>query len=63
MREGSILPENPPIFVLLVHYMGYLYDDVSLALLYAAADVMGLLRDRITCRIRLWNHWPAAHLL
>jgi glycosyltransferase involved in cell wall biosynthesis len=37
---GSSEPENPPDFGLPVHYLGYLYDDVSLALLYAAADVM-----------------------
>jgi glycosyltransferase involved in cell wall biosynthesis len=36
---GSSEPENPPDFSLPVHYLGYLYDDVSLALLYAAADV------------------------
>jgi len=37
---GSSEPENPPDFGLPVHYLGRLYDDVSLALLYAATDVM-----------------------
>jgi len=37
---GSSEPENPPDFGLPVHYLGRLHDDVSLALLYAAADVM-----------------------
>jgi glycosyltransferase involved in cell wall biosynthesis len=40
MVFGSSEPENPPDFGLPVHYLGYLYDDVSLALLYSAADVM-----------------------
>lgn len=37
---GSSEPQNPPDFGLPVHYLGHLYDDVSLSLLYAAADVM-----------------------
>ena len=37
---GSSEPENPPDFVIPVHYKGHLHDDVSLALLYSAADVM-----------------------
>ncbi|MBW2741769.1 MAG: glycosyltransferase, partial [Deltaproteobacteria bacterium] len=37
---GSSEPKNPPDFGLPVHYLGRLHDDVSLALLYAAADVM-----------------------
>lgn len=37
---GSSERETPPDFGLPVHYMGHLHDDVSLALLYAAADVM-----------------------
>lgn len=37
---GSSEPENPPDFGLPVHYLGQLHDNVSLALLYAAADVM-----------------------
>jgi len=37
---GSSEPENPPDFGLSVHYLGRLHDDVSLSLLYAAADVM-----------------------
>jgi len=37
---GASEPENPPDFGLPVHYLGRLHDDISLALLYAAADVM-----------------------
>jgi glycosyltransferase involved in cell wall biosynthesis len=37
---GSSEPENSSDFGLPVHYLGYLYDDVSLALLYSAADIM-----------------------
>jgi len=37
---GAGEPENPPDFGLPVHYLSCLYDDVSLSLLYAAADVM-----------------------
>jgi len=37
---GSSKPENPPIFDFPTHYTGHLHDDVSLALLYSAADVM-----------------------
>jgi len=37
---GSSEPENPPDFGLPVHYLGRLQDDVGLALLYSAADVM-----------------------
>ena len=37
---GASEPENPPDFDLPVHYLGRLHDDVSLALLYSAADVM-----------------------
>ena len=37
---GASEPENPPDFGLPVHYLGHLHDDVSLSLLYAAADVM-----------------------
>jgi len=37
---GSSEPENPPDFGLPVHYLGQLHDDVSIAILYAAADVM-----------------------
>ena len=37
---GASEPENPPDFGLPVHYLGLLHDDVSLALLYSAADVM-----------------------
>ena len=36
---GSSLPEPTPDFGLPVRYVGRLYDDVSLALLYCAADV------------------------
>jgi glycosyltransferase involved in cell wall biosynthesis len=37
---GAIEPENPPDLGLPIHYLGHLHDDVSLALLYSAADVM-----------------------
>lgn len=37
---GASEPENPPDFGLPAHYLGRLHDDVSLSLLYAAADVM-----------------------
>ncbi len=37
---GAGEPENTPDFGLPVHYLGRLHDDVSLALLYSAADVM-----------------------
>jgi glycosyltransferase involved in cell wall biosynthesis len=37
---GSSEPKNPLDFGLPVHYLGYLHDEISLSLLYAAADVM-----------------------
>lgn len=37
---GASEPENPPTFGLPVHYLGRLHDDVSLAFLYSAADIM-----------------------
>ncbi|MBW2655413.1 MAG: glycosyltransferase, partial [Deltaproteobacteria bacterium] len=37
---GASEPENPPDFGLPVHYLGRLHDDVGIALLYAAADVV-----------------------
>lgn len=37
---GSEKPTNPPDFGLPTDYTGRLYDDISLALLYNAADVM-----------------------
>lgn len=36
---GDSEPASPPDFGMKTHYMGRLHDDVSLALLYAAADV------------------------
>ena len=39
---GAGEPENPPDFGLPVHYLGLLHDDVSIALLYCAADVMAV---------------------
>ncbi len=39
---GASMPLNPPDFGLKVHYVGELHDDVSLALLYTAADVFVL---------------------
>jgi glycosyltransferase involved in cell wall biosynthesis len=37
---GNSEPKNLPVFGFPVHYTGHLHDDVSLALLYSAADVM-----------------------
>lgn len=37
---GASKPKNPPDLGMNVTYMGWLNDDISLALLYAAADVM-----------------------
>lgn len=37
---GSSEPEDSSDFGIKTHYFGHLYDDVSLALLYAASDVM-----------------------
>lgn len=37
---GSSTPKNPPDFKQKVHYLGRLYDDISLRLLYSAVDVM-----------------------
>lgn len=37
---GSRQPDNPPDLGLPVHYLGTLQDDMSLVLLYSAADVM-----------------------
>jgi glycosyltransferase involved in cell wall biosynthesis len=37
---GTKEPENPPSLGFPTHYTGYLHDEESLALLYAAADVM-----------------------
>ncbi|MCK9352703.1 MAG: glycosyltransferase [Gallionella sp.] len=36
---GANAPVNPVDFGLPVHYMGHLYDEISLAILYSAADV------------------------
>ena len=36
---GASRPEHVPDLGMAVHYTGHLYDDVSLALLYSAADV------------------------
>jgi len=37
---GSSEPKNPPNFGFKTHYLGHLYDDVSLIALYNVADVM-----------------------
>jgi glycosyltransferase involved in cell wall biosynthesis len=37
---GASEPPDPPNFGMPTHYMGYFRDDISLALLYSAADVM-----------------------
>ncbi|MDX1993567.1 MAG: glycosyltransferase family 4 protein [bacterium] len=36
---GANPPDNPPQMGFEAHYTGHLYDDISLALLYSAADV------------------------
>lgn len=36
---GSSQPSNPPDFGYKTHYLGKLYDDISLSLAYSAADV------------------------
>jgi glycosyltransferase involved in cell wall biosynthesis len=36
---GASEPVNPPDFGLKTHYLGRLNDDISLALVYAAADI------------------------
>ncbi|MEM8722819.1 MAG: glycosyltransferase family 4 protein [Cyanobacteria bacterium P01_G01_bin.39] len=37
---GASQPENPPQFGFKAHYLGHLSDDLTLALVYSAADVM-----------------------
>ena len=37
---GASQPENPPELGFKTHYLGHLYDDMSLAAVYSAADVM-----------------------
>ncbi len=37
---GQRAPRSPPDLGFLIHYMGHLYDDLSLRILYNAADVM-----------------------
>lgn len=37
---GSSRPQDGPVFKQPVHYLGHLYDDISLRVLYSAADVM-----------------------
>jgi glycosyltransferase involved in cell wall biosynthesis len=37
---GSSEPKNPPNFGFKTHYLGHLYDDISLTILYNAVDVM-----------------------
>jgi glycosyltransferase involved in cell wall biosynthesis len=37
---GTSQPENPPKFAMKVNYVGKFQDDLSLALMYSAADVM-----------------------
>jgi glycosyltransferase involved in cell wall biosynthesis len=39
---GSSQPERPPDLGLKTHYLGWLHDDVTLSLLYAAADLFVL---------------------
>lgn len=37
---GASKPENPPDLGFKTHYLGHLYDNIALAVLYSAADVM-----------------------
>jgi glycosyltransferase involved in cell wall biosynthesis len=37
---GQSEPKNPPSLGIRMHWMGHLYDDATLSLLYSAADVM-----------------------
>ena len=37
---GASQPDNPPDLGLKTHYLGHLHDDISLATVYSAADVM-----------------------
>jgi len=37
---GAAQPENPPDLGLRAHYLGYLHDDLSLAVVYSAADLV-----------------------
>lgn len=37
---GQLAPRNPPDLGFPVHYTGHLYDDLSLRILYSAADAM-----------------------
>ena len=37
---GASQPENPPELGFKTHYLGHLYDDMSLTAVYSAADVM-----------------------
>lgn len=37
---GQLAPKNPPDLGFPIHYMGHLHDDISLRLLYSAADIM-----------------------
>jgi glycosyltransferase involved in cell wall biosynthesis len=37
---GASKPENPPDLGFETHYLGHLHDDISLATVYSAADVM-----------------------
>jgi glycosyltransferase involved in cell wall biosynthesis len=37
---GQLTPKNPPKLSFPVHFMGHLYDDLSLRLLYSAVDLL-----------------------
>jgi glycosyltransferase involved in cell wall biosynthesis len=37
---GASIPDNPPDLGFKAHYLGHLYDDISLVSVYSAADVM-----------------------
>jgi glycosyltransferase involved in cell wall biosynthesis len=39
---GQLAPENPPDFGFPVHYVGHLYDDLSMQALYSAVDLVAI---------------------
>lgn len=46
---GQLPPQFPPKLGFLVHYIGYLHDDLSLRAFYSTADAMVIpsLRDNL----------------
>lgn len=39
---GELAPENPPDFGFPVHYMGHMHDDLTIQVLYSAADIVAI---------------------